>query len=72
MVEIIYDIHNVHRMWDGDMAEHEWIMTSKGLKCTDCIFHGDEKEEDDDEEEDDDKDEWEENWWDEDSTGETI
>ena len=72
MVEIIYDIHNVHRMWDGDMTEHEWIMTSKGLKCTDCIFHGDEKEEDDDEEEDDDKDEWEENWWDEDSTGETI
>ncbi len=33
---IMYDVKNVQNMWDGDMLGREWIMTSKGLSCSDC------------------------------------
>lgn len=34
--KIIYDIKNSGDVYDGDMINHYWLMTSKGLKCTDC------------------------------------
>ncbi len=34
--EVIYDIANVHDMYDGDMVGHTWEMRSKGLTCKDC------------------------------------
>ncbi len=37
MVKIIYDIDNVHNMWDHDMVNHRWKMTDEGLRCMDCI-----------------------------------
>ena len=36
MVDIIYDIDNLNDYWDFDMVNHEWIMTERGLRCTDC------------------------------------
>ncbi len=36
MVDLIWDIKNLNDYWDYDMVNHEWIMTNKGLKCTDC------------------------------------
>lgn len=33
---IMYHVKNVQNMWDGDMLGREWIMTSKGLSCSDC------------------------------------
>jgi phage shock protein PspC (stress-responsive transcriptional regulator) len=63
MIEIIYDIRNVHRMWDSDMVDHEWIMGVKGLECTDCLIK--KKDEQDELNEED--------WWEEnDSTDQTI
>tara|TARA_R110002096_G_scaffold21043_4_gene68590 strand:- start:10738 stop:12510 length:1773 start_codon:yes stop_codon:yes gene_type:complete len=48
MVDIIYDIDNLNDYWDFDMVNHEWIMTNRGLKCTDCPKS--EYEDDEDEE----------------------
>lgn len=36
-VDIIYDIKNVHNMWDHDMVNHWWEMTPRGLECLDCL-----------------------------------
>jgi len=36
MLEIIHDIPNVDDMYDGNMVDHYWIMTSRGLECMDC------------------------------------
>lgn len=36
MVDLIYDIKNLNDYWDFDMVNHEWVMTNKGLRCTDC------------------------------------
>lgn len=36
---IVYDIDNVHNMWDGDMMEHYWEMRSRGLTCVDCLYY---------------------------------
>ncbi len=36
MIEIIYDIKNVHNVYDGDMVDMFWIMTDRGLICEDC------------------------------------
>ncbi|GAB5557526.1 MAG: PspC domain-containing protein [Schleiferiaceae bacterium] len=36
MIEIIYDIKNVHNVYDGDMVDMFWIMTDRGLICKDC------------------------------------
>lgn len=33
---VIFDIDNVHNMWDGDMVGHTWKMEKKGLVCLDC------------------------------------
>lgn len=33
---IIYDIDNVQNIWDPEMEGHHWIMTDRGLYCTDC------------------------------------
>lgn len=35
---IIYDIDNVTNTYDKKMLNHYWIMTPKGLKCTDFDF----------------------------------
>ncbi len=45
MLDIIYDIQNVDNMWDHEMTGHSWIMTDKGLKCSDCPRKKEEKEE---------------------------
>ncbi len=37
--DIIYDIDNVHDMWDGDMLNHYWVMRSAGLTCVDCSYY---------------------------------
>lgn len=37
LTKIIYDIDNVHNMWDNDMVNHIWRMQSTGLTCIDCI-----------------------------------
>lgn len=34
--DIIYDIKNVTNTYDGKMMSHHWLMTEKGLECTDC------------------------------------
>ncbi len=34
--DIIYDIKNVSNTYDGDMMGHHWLMTERGLICTDC------------------------------------
>lgn len=39
MEQIIYDIKNVHNMWDGDMLGHYWIMLPEGLTCVDCTYY---------------------------------
>ncbi len=36
--DIIYDIKNVTNTYDGKMMGHHWLMTEKGLKCTDCSW----------------------------------
>lgn len=36
LIAIIYDIDNVHNMYDSKMIDHYWIMTEEGLKCRDC------------------------------------
>ncbi len=36
MGDYIYDIDNVQNIWDNDMLERTWKMTSKGLSCVDC------------------------------------
>lgn len=36
MEEIIYDIKNVHHMWDYDMLGYYWIMEDGELRCLDC------------------------------------
>lgn len=33
---LIYDIKNVTNTFDGDMIGRTWLMTTEGLKCTDC------------------------------------
>lgn len=33
---VIYDIENVHNMYDLDMIDHHWMMTTRGLECLDC------------------------------------
>jgi hypothetical protein len=33
---LIYDIENVHNMWDGQMIGHTWKMERSGLVCLDC------------------------------------
>jgi len=43
--EIIYDIENVTNTYDGKMMGHHWLMTEKGLECTDCEWIIKEKEE---------------------------
>ncbi|MGB0892582.1 MAG: transcriptional regulator, partial [Flavobacteriaceae bacterium] len=45
----IYDIDNIDDIYDTEMADHYFLMTEKGLDCTDC-----EEEEKDDEENDND------------------
>lgn len=50
-VDIIYDIKNVSNTWDGKMIRHTWLMTEKGLQCTDCPWidwEDDEEEETED------------------------
>ena len=32
----LYDIKNVQRIYDNDMVNQHFLMTSKGLECTDC------------------------------------
>ena len=34
--DLIYDINNVHNMWDYDMLGHYWKMEKEGLKCISC------------------------------------
>lgn len=41
----LQNVKNESNMFDGDMANHHFIMTSKTLKCTDCIEEVDEIEE---------------------------
>ena len=36
MENLIYDIENVHNMWDGQMIGHTWKMERRGLVCLDC------------------------------------
>ena len=33
---LIFDIENVHNIWDGNMVGHTWRMSEKGLVCLDC------------------------------------
>ena len=33
---LIFDIENVHNIWDGNMVGHTWRMSQKGLVCLDC------------------------------------
>jgi len=33
---LIFDIENVHNIWDGNMVGHTWRMSQKGLFCLDC------------------------------------
>lgn len=41
--QIIYDIDNVSNTYDRDMIGHYWMMTAKGLKCSDFDFSTDEE-----------------------------
>jgi phage shock protein PspC (stress-responsive transcriptional regulator) len=34
--DLIYDIKNVHNMWDYDMLGHYWKMEKEGLTCISC------------------------------------
>ena len=34
--DLIYDIKNVHNMWDYDMLGHYWKMEEEGLSCISC------------------------------------
>jgi len=34
--DVIYDIENVHDMYDGNMVGHTWKMKQKGLTCVSC------------------------------------
>jgi phage shock protein PspC (stress-responsive transcriptional regulator) len=34
--KMITDITNVQDVWDPQMAGHYWLMTKRGLSCTDC------------------------------------
>ena len=34
--DLIYDINNVHNMWDYDMLGHYWKMEKEGLSCISC------------------------------------
>ena len=34
--DLIYDIKNVHNMWDYDMLGHYWKMEKEGLSCISC------------------------------------
>ena len=34
--DVIYDIENVHDMYDGNMVRHTWEMKQKGLTCVSC------------------------------------
>jgi len=36
MIEIIYDIKNVHNILDPEMVELFWLMTDNGLVCVEC------------------------------------
>jgi hypothetical protein len=36
LIAIIYDIDNVHNMYDSKMVDHYWLMTEEGLRCQDC------------------------------------
>jgi phage shock protein PspC (stress-responsive transcriptional regulator) len=36
LIAIIYDIENVHNMYDSKMVDHYWLMTEEGLRCQDC------------------------------------
>lgn len=49
--DIIYDIKNVTNTYDGKMMGHHWLMTEKGLKCTDCSWIKNDDEMEDFEEE---------------------
>ncbi|MBK7956686.1 MAG: PspC domain-containing protein [Bacteroidetes bacterium] len=51
--DLIYDIKNITDTHDSKMVGHTWLMTSSGLKCTDCNFSA--SSEWDSDEEDDDK-----------------
>jgi len=45
---VINDIKNIQRIWDNDMEEHTFTMTSEGLSCDDCpkdIWHTIDEEE---------------------------
>jgi phage shock protein PspC (stress-responsive transcriptional regulator) len=33
---LIFDIENVHNIWNGNMVGHTWRMSEKGLICLDC------------------------------------
>ena len=33
---LIFDIENVHNIWDSNMVGHTWRMSQKGLVCLDC------------------------------------
>ncbi len=47
MKQYLYDVENVHDIWDGDMINHTWTMTEDGLNCGTCEgidIHGDEVE----------------------------
>lgn len=33
---VIYDVENIHDVWDGDMLNRTWIMKEEGLDCLDC------------------------------------
>ncbi len=47
-VYVIYDIDNITGTYDGHMTGHYWMMTPRGLKCTDYDFSEDEKYDGDD------------------------
>jgi len=34
--DLLYDIKNVHNMWDYDMLGHYWKMEKEGLSCISC------------------------------------
>ncbi len=36
MKSLIYDIDNIHNVYDMDMVGRTWIMTERGLDCVDC------------------------------------
>ncbi|MCC7303249.1 MAG: PspC domain-containing protein [Bacteroidia bacterium] len=33
---LLYDVPNVHDLWDEDMLNHTWNMTTEGLDCRNC------------------------------------